>query len=169
MPWKSSYLEKCEEVDLRQWNVPQVGVVWLVLGGHEDDCAPLNHLHALEGRHPHVHKDPVEHRHWYELWYENSKHASQSRMSSLSTQIRATLRIGASFTERPVKTKTMVPVTRCSLTPRNWGVSPGALHSVSILRESTWPRQRTVAATHQGRPRIEQRPIVMPTMSMSRW
>ncbi len=55
------------------------------------------------------------------------------------------------------------------LTPRKRGGSPGALDSVSILSESTWPRQRTVAATHQGSPSTEHRPVIRPTTSMSRW
>ena len=47
--------------------------------------------------------------------------------------------------------------------------SPGAVDWESILRLSTWPRQRTVAATHQGRPSREQTPVMIPTTSMSRW
>ena len=79
-----------------------------------------------------------------------------------------TLSIGASFTERPVNTKTMIPVTRCSLTPRNCGFSPGAVVSVSILSESICPRQSTVAATHHGRPKMEHAPIISPHTNMSR-
>ena len=80
-----------------------------------------------------------------------------------------TLRIGANFTESPVSTKTITPVTRCSRTPKNCGLSPGALVSVSILRESICPRQSTVAATHQGRPNIEHTPIIVPHTNMSKW
>jgi hypothetical protein len=54
------------------------------------------------------------------------------------------------------------------LTPRNCGASPGALVSVSILRESTWPKQRTVAATHHGKPSTEQTPVITPTINMSK-
>ena len=68
------------------------------------------------------------------------------------TGIGMNLRIGASLTDNPVKINTQIPVTRCSLTPTNWDVSPGALLSLSTLRLSTWPRQSTVAATHQGSP-----------------
>ena len=42
-------------------------------------------------------------------------------------------------------------------------------YEVNTLSESTWPRHKTVAATHQGRPRIEHTPIMMPTHSMSKW
>ena len=80
-----------------------------------------------------------------------------------------TLRIGANFTESPVSTKTITPVTRCSRTPKNCGLSPGALVSVSILRESMCPRQSTVAATHQGRPNIEHTPIIVPHTNISKW
>ena len=55
------------------------------------------------------------------------------------------------------------------LTPRKVGFSPGALASVSILSESTWPRQSTVAATHHGKPVMEQMAIMKPMMSMSKW
>ena len=37
------------------------------------------------------------------------------------------LRMGASLTESPVSRKTQIPVTLCSLTPSNCGVSPGAV------------------------------------------
>ena len=80
-----------------------------------------------------------------------------------------TFRIGANLTESPVSTKTITPVTRCSRTPKNCGRSPGALVSVSILRESMCPRQSTVAATHQGKPNIEHTPIIVPHTNMSKW
>ena len=80
-----------------------------------------------------------------------------------------TFKIGANLTESPVSTKTITPVTRCSRTPKNCGRSPGALVSVSILRESMCPRQSTVAATHQGRPNIEHTPIIVPHTNMSKW
>lgn len=55
------------------------------------------------------------------------------------------------------------------LTPRNWGCSPGALVSVSILRLSMWAMEMTVAATYQGSPMKEHRAIRMPTQNRSRW
>ena len=42
-------------------------------------------------------------------------------------------------------------------------------YEVNTLSESTWPRHKTVAATHQGRPRIEHTPIMIPTHSISKW
>ena len=55
------------------------------------------------------------------------------------------------------------------LTPRNWGCSPGALVSVSILRLSMWAMEMTVAATYQGSPMKEQRAMRVPTQNRSRW
>lgn len=55
------------------------------------------------------------------------------------------------------------------LTPRNWGCSPGALVSVSILRLSMWAMEMTVAATYQGSPMKEHTAMRMPTQNRSRW
>ena len=63
----------------------------------------------------------------------------------------------------------MVPVTLCSRIPKNRGFSPGAVDSVSIFKESTWPKHRTVAATHHGNPKTDDTPIMTPTISISKW
>lgn len=54
-------------------------------------------------------------------------------------------------------------------TPRNCGCSPGALHSLSILSESMWAMEMTVAATYHGSPMREQTAMRMPTQKRSRW
>lgn len=63
----------------------------------------------------------------------------------------------------------MATLTLTYLTPRNWGCSPGALVSVSILRLSMWAMEMTVAATYQGSPVKEHRAMRMPTQNRSRW
>ena len=50
-------------------------------------------------------------------------------------------------TEIPIRIKVIIPVTLCSLTPKNCCGSPGADASVSIFNEFTWLIERTVAAT----------------------
>ena len=48
-----------------------------------------------------------------------------------STGMGMYFRMGASFTDSPVRMNTHTPVTRCSRTPTNCGVSPGAADSLS--------------------------------------
>ena len=72
-------------------------------------------------------------------------------------------------TEQPINTKIIRPVTLCSRMPKNLGCSPGAEHSDSSLRLFTCVMDRTVAATNQGRPMMEQTPSMMATISRSRW
>ncbi len=55
------------------------------------------------------------------------------------------------------------------LTPRNCGLSPGALSSDSLMRERTCVTDLTVAATNQGRPIIEQIMISTARTIKSRW
>lgn len=55
------------------------------------------------------------------------------------------------------------------LTPRNFGVSPGAAHLDSFLRLITWVMDSTVAATKNGRPRMEHMMIRHATMKRSKW
>ena len=60
-------------------------------------------------------------------------------------------------------------VNLCSRMPRNWGFSPGAEHSDSRVRDLTWLMDKTVAATNQGRPKMEQMMMRTPTMRRSKW
>jgi hypothetical protein len=55
---------------------------------------------------------------------------------------------GVSKTEHPIVKKINMCVTRCSLTPKNWGFSPGAAVSDSNFNEFTWLILSTVAATN---------------------
>ena len=72
-------------------------------------------------------------------------------------------------TELPMSMNTTRQVSRCSITPRNLGFSPGAADSDSFLRLITWFKDKTVAATNHGMPNREFIPIVMATMSKSKW
>lgn len=54
-------------------------------------------------------------------------------------------------------------------TPRNCGCSPGALHSLSILRESMCAMEMTVAATYHGKHRREHTAMRIPTQNISKW
>lgn len=60
------------------------------------------------------------------------------------------------------------PPVGSHLTPRNCGCSPGALDSLSILSESMWAMEMTVAATYHGRPMKEQAAMRTPTQNRSR-
>jgi hypothetical protein len=71
-------------------------------------------------------------------------------------------------TDRPIKRKTIKPVTRCSLTPKNFAFSPGAAVSDSSLSAITWFIESTVAATNHGRPRTELIAIQSATSNKSR-
>jgi hypothetical protein len=76
---------------------------------------------------------------------------------------------GVRNTDMPIVKKMRMWVTLCSLTPKNWGFSPGAEHSLSSFRELTWLMERTVAATNHGRPMMEQIWIKMARMKRSKW
>jgi hypothetical protein len=55
------------------------------------------------------------------------------------------------------------------LIPKNCGFSPGAEHSDSLVKDLTWLMDKTVAATNQGNPKMEQTTIMMSTISKSKW
>ena len=63
----------------------------------------------------------------------------------------------------------MTPVRRCSLTPKNFGRSPGAADLDSRDKERTWLIESTVAATNHGNPSSEATPICRAKMKRSRW
>lgn len=71
-------------------------------------------------------------------------------------------------TDEPIIIKTIVPVKRCSITPRNLGFSPGTAVSDSFFKLITWFIDKTVAATNQGMPINELIIIVMATINKSR-
>ena len=105
----------------------EVDVVRLVFAGHQHQCQSVDELHAIQGVDTHVHQDTVQHRHWNILQQKQRRkvtklHKFMVRCTALikaGFKTHSTLRIGASLTDKPVRRKTMVPVTRCSLTPRN--------------------------------------------------
>lgn len=70
--------------------------------------------------------------------------------------------------DTPSSTDIHSNVTRCSLTPRNLGLSPGAVHEEYIKRDCTCAIERTVAPTTHGRPRNEKQPIRQATINMSK-
>ena len=51
----------------------------------------------------------------------------------------------------------------------NLGFSPGAVLLEKTLRELTWDRARTVAATNQGNPRTEQTAMLTQMTRRSKW
>ena len=55
------------------------------------------------------------------------------------------------------------------LIPRNCGFSPGAAVSDSLVSDLTWLMERTVAATNQGRPKMEHSTINSVTINKSKW
>lgn len=76
---------------------------------------------------------------------------------------------GVMKTLRPTVMKMSTWVTLCSLMPRKVGFSPGAALSDSMWRDFTWLMVRTVAATNQGMPRMEQMMMQTATINRSRW
>jgi hypothetical protein len=55
------------------------------------------------------------------------------------------------------------------LTPKNFGLSPGAVHVDSTNKLWTWARDKTVAATTHGKPIMEQIPMPIATTVRSKW
>lgn len=55
------------------------------------------------------------------------------------------------------------------MTPKNWGFSPGAAHSVCSFSALTWLMESTVAATNHGRPRNDFRMISSASTNRSKW
>ena len=55
------------------------------------------------------------------------------------------------------------------LIPKNWGFSPGAEDSDSLVKDLTWLMDKTVAATNHGNPMTEQMPIKTATIKRSKW
>lgn len=45
---QTEQLDKCEEMDLSQWDVPQVDQVWLVFGRHQEQFEPVHKLRTKE-------------------------------------------------------------------------------------------------------------------------
>lgn len=77
--------------------------------------------------------------------------------------------IGVKNTDKPIDRNISIWVTLCSLTPKNFGLSPGAALSDSNFKELTWFMDKTVAATNQGIPIMEHSNISKERTNRSRW
>ena len=76
---------------------------------------------------------------------------------------------GVIKTLRPVRMAIIRLVTRCSLTPKNWGFSPGMEVLLSLPRDCMWFIEGIVFAMNQGRPKTEDMIIINARTKRSRW
>ena len=89
-----------------------------------------------------------------------------NKKTPYSTGIGIRAKMGVMRVDNPMATPIITLVTLCSLMPKNWGFSPGAEPSDSLVNDWIWLIDSTVAATNQGSPKMEH--TVMMTAKVSR-
>ena len=77
-------------------------------------------------------------------------------------------RMGVISTLNPVRIAIIRDVSLCSLTPRNWGFSPGMDVELSLMRDWMWLIDGMVLAINQGRPNTEEMTTIIASTSRSR-
>ena len=76
---------------------------------------------------------------------------------------------GVIKTLAPVRMAMAKEVTRCSLTPKNCGFSPGMEVVLSFVSDCMWFMEGIVFAMNHGRPNTDEMMITKARTSRSRW
>ena len=148
----------------------EIGMIRLIFCRHEENEQSVVELHIFQRWSAHVEEHSIQN--WHRNKTEYRRHENRQADHDWNQNQRHSLfpvfQLG--MKEFFFKTRRLI-ISKISdyLTPRNWGFSPGAAHSVWSFSALTWLMERTVAATNHGKPKNDLTMIRIASTNKSKW